>query len=226
MPDRIPERWVLASASPRRQRLIQLLGHPVEVLRVSIDETPEPDEDPGACAIRLALAKAIAGARLAPDALILAADTVVDLDRRILGKPENVQEARAMLQALRGRPHAVHTAVALYLPRRDEHLLEVATTRVWMRPYTEEEIEAYLATGDPLDKAGAYAIQHPGFRPAQEIEGCYAAVVGLPLCHLARALRRWGWSPPEDLPARCQSILEHPCIVYPEILAEGELEAR
>ncbi|GBD09365.1 Septum formation protein Maf [Candidatus Thermoflexus japonica] len=221
MPDRIPERWVLASASPRRQRLIQLLGHPVEVLRVSIDETPEPDEDPGSCAARLALAKAVAGARLAPDALILAADTVVDLDGRILGKPENVQEARAMLQALRGRPHAVHTAVALYLPRRDEHLLEVATTRVWMRPYTEEEIEAYLATGDPLDKAGAYAIQYPEFRPAQGVEGCYAAVVGLPLCHLARALRRWGWSPPEDLPARCQSILEQSCFVYPEILAGG-----
>lgn len=214
----LPERWVLASASPRRRKLIQLLGHPVEVLSVLIDETPRSHEDPVAYAARLALAKATAGAQLAPDALVLAADTVVDLEGEILGKPEGVQEARAMLQALRGRPHRVHTAVTLYNPFRGEPLLEVATTRVWMRPYIDEEIETYLATGDPLDKAGAYAIQHPGFRPAQRVEGCYAAVVGLPLCHLARALRRWGWSPPEDLPARCTSTLEHPCTVYPEIL--------
>ncbi|MCS6962566.1 Maf family protein [Thermoflexus sp.] len=215
----IPKRWVLASASPRRQMLIQLLGYPVEVLSISIDETPKPNEDPAACAARLALAKAAAGARLAPDALVLAADTVVDLEGEILGKPEGTQEARAMLQALRGRPHQVHTAVALYHPFRGEYLLEVATTRVWMRSYTDEEIEAYLATGDPMDKAGAYAIQHPGFQPARIVEGCYAAVVGLPLCHLARALRRWGWSPSEDLPTRCQSALEHLCTAYPEILA-------
>ncbi|WP_376788408.1 Maf family protein [Thermoflexus sp.] len=217
----IPERWVLASASPRRRTLIQLLGHPVELLAVSIDEAPAPHEQPTACAARLALAKAAAGARLAPDALVLAADTVVDLNGAILGKPEGMQEARAMLQALRGCPHHVHTAVALYNPWRDELLLEVATTQVWMRSYTDEEIEVYLATGDPLDKAGAYAIQHPGFQPARMVEGCYAAVVGLPLCHLARALRRWGWSPPEDLPTRCQSTLEHVCSVYPDILAGG-----
>ncbi|WP_322800182.1 Maf family protein [Thermoflexus sp.] len=218
----LPERWVLASASPRRRTLIQLLGHPVELLPVSIDETPAPHEDPAACAARLALAKAAAGARLAPDALVLAADTVVDLNGAILGKPEGVEEARAMLQALRGRPHHVHTAVALYHPWQDELLLEVATTQVWMRSYTDEEIEAYLATGDPLDKAGAYAIQHLGFQPARRVEGCYAAVVGLPLCHLARALRRWGWSPPEDLPTRCQSTLGHACSVYPDILAGEE----
>lgn len=215
----LPERWVLASASPRRRWLIQLLGRPIEVLSVSVDEMPKPQEDPAAYAARLALAKVAAGAQLAPDALVLSADTVVDLEGEILGKPEGVQEARAMLQALRGRPHQVHTAVALYNPLRSEHSLEIATTRVWMRSYTDEEIEAYLATGDPLDKAGAYAIQHPGFRPAQMVEGCYAAVVGLPLCHIAQALRRWGWSPPEDLPARCQSALEHLCTVYPQILA-------
>ncbi len=217
----LPERWVLASASPRRRTLIQLLGHPIEVLSVSIDETPEPREDPAAYAARLALAKAAAGARLAPDALVLAADTLVDLEGKILGKPEGTQKARAMLQALRGRPHQVHTAVAVYNPSRGEHLLEVATTRVWMRPYTDPEIEIYLATGDPLDKAGAYAIQHPGFQPVRMVEGCYAAVVGLPLCHIAQALRRWGWSPPEDLPARCQSALGHRCAVYPEIFASS-----
>ncbi|MFN3928826.1 MAG: Maf family protein [Thermoflexus sp.] len=214
---KLPERWVLASASPRRRMLIQLLEHPVEIMPVSIDETPEPLEAAAACAARLAIAKAMAAAQQAPDALILAADTVVELEGKILGKPEGVLEARAMLRALRGRSHAVHTAVALYHPDRRGCLLEVATTWVRMRAYTDEEIEAYLATGDPLDKAGAYAIQHASFQPAQEVVGCYAAVVGLPLCHLARALRRWGWSPPAALPERCQSALQHRCLVYPEI---------
>ncbi len=214
----IPARWVLASASPRRRMLLSLLGHPVEILPVSVDETPEPGEAPAACAARLAMAKAAAAASMAPDALILAADTVVDLEGEILGKPSGASEARAMLQALRGRPHFVHTAIALYHPLRREHLLEVATTRVWMRSYTDDEIEAYLATGDPLDKAGAYAIQHPDFRPALRVDGCYAAVIGLPLCHLARALRRWGGFPPADLPDRCQTTLAHRCEVYPEIL--------
>ncbi len=214
----IPARWVLASASPRRRMLLSLLGHPVEVLSVSIDETPRPGEAPAACAARLAMAKTAAAVSIAPNALILAADTVVDLEGEILGKPSGAAEAWAMLQALRGRPHLVHTAIALYHPLRREHLLEVATTRVCMRPYTDDEIEAYLATGDPFDKAGAYAIQHPDFRPALRVEGCYAAVIGLPLCHLARALRRWGGSPPADLPDRCQTALAHRCEVYPEIL--------
>lgn len=214
----IPARWVLASASPRRRALIALLGHPVEVLPVPADETPWPGEDPVGYAVRLARAKLEAAIPQAPDALIIAADTVVDFEGEILGKPADAAAARAMLRALRGRPHSVHTAIALYHPLRKERQLEVATARVAMRPYTDAEIEAYIATGDPFDKAGAYAIQHPTFRPAAGVEGCYAAVVGLPLCHLARALRRWGWPPPADLPDRCQAALSHPCMVYPQIL--------
>jgi len=222
VPPEIPARWVLASASPRRRMLIQLLGHPVEVLPVSVAEIPEPGEDPVGHAARLAMAKLRAAMPLAPHALIIAADTVVDLEGEILGKPEDAAAARAMLRALRGRPHRVHTALALYHPLRGEIRLEIATTRVGMRPYTEAEIEAYIATGDPMDKAGAYGIQHPAFRPAAWVEGCYAAVVGLPLCHLARALGRWGWRPPEDLPDRCQAALSHRCTVYPQILSAPE----
>jgi len=217
----IPARWILASASPRRRALITLLGHPVEVLPVEIDESPQPGETPPACAARLARAKVKAARLQAPEALILAADTVVDLEGRILGKPADAEEARAMLRALRGRTHQVHTAVAVHHPLRGETRVEVATARVIMRSYADEEIEAYLATGDPFDKAGAYAVQHPTFRPAAAVVGCYAAVVGLPLCHLARILRRWGWAPPADLPDRCQAALAHRCSVYPEILNAG-----
>jgi septum formation protein len=214
----IPERWVLASASPRRRALITLLGHPVEILPVEIDESPQPGEGPPACAARLARAKVEAARLQAPEALILAADTVVDLEGQILGKPADAEEARGMLRALRGRAHLVHTAVAVHHPPWGETRVEVATARVIMRAYADEEIEAYLATGDPFDKAGAYAVQHPTFRPAAAVEGCYAAVVGLPLCHLTRILRRWGWTPPADLPDRCQAALAHRCSVYPEIL--------
>jgi septum formation protein len=217
----IPERWVLASASPRRRALIALLGHPVEILPVEIDESPRPGEPPPACAARLAQAKVEAARLRTPEALLLAADTVVDLEGRILGKPADAEEARALLRALRGRPHLVHTAVAVHHPLRGETRVEVATTGAIMRSYTNEEVEAYLATGDPFDKAGAYAVQHPAFRPAAAVEGCYAAVVGLPLCHLARILRRWGWTPPADLPDRCQAALAHCCSVYPEILNDG-----
>lgn len=215
----IPARWILASASPRRRALIQLLGHPVEPMPVAVDEVPRPGEDPIACAVRLAEAKAQAAARHAPEALILAADTVVDLGGRILGKPRDAAEAREMLRALRNAPHWVHTALVVLPPPPGRRQVEVASTRVTMRPYRDEEIEAYIASGDPFDKAGAYAIQHSTFRPAAEVTGCYAAVVGLPLCHLARALRRLGWTPPADLPERCQEALRHSCTVYPEILA-------
>jgi septum formation protein len=147
----IPERWVLASASPRRRALITLLGHPVEILPVEIDESPQPGEGPPACAARLARAKVEAARLQAPEALILAADTVVDLEGQILGKPADAEEARGMLRALRGRAHLVHTAVAVDHPPWGETRVEVATARVIMRAYADEEIEAYLATGDPFD---------------------------------------------------------------------------
>ncbi|MFN2146481.1 MAG: Maf family protein, partial [Anaerolineales bacterium] len=127
-----------------------------------------------------------------------------------------------MLAQLRGREHQVYTAVAVY--RLDTHQLKtaLATTNVPMRDYTDEEIYAYIDTGDPFDKAGSYAIQHPGFHPVEALTGCYANVVGLPLCHLERVLRELGFSPAANIPEACQSALGYACTVYP-LVQKGEL---
>jgi MAF protein len=136
----------------------------------------------------------------------------------ILGKPNDADQARAMLRQLRGRSHQVLTALAVLQSRSDRLLTDVCVTDVPMRAYTEAEIEAYVASGDPLDKAGAYAIQHAGFHPVASLAGCYANVVGLPLCHLARTLRKLSLPPRADLPQACQAALGYQCPVYDQIL--------
>ena len=218
--------------------MLRWLGLPVAIAHVEIDETPRPGEPPAELAARLAVEKARAAqgdgwvltadtvveldGRNAPDpevdaatgTWVLTADTVVELDGRMLDKPAGAAEARATLEALRGRRHLVHTAVALARaeaeagpgPRASRPHAPVlgrtsgcgrtpvrgrtpvlgrvrrVTTEVQMRAYTDAEIDAYIATGDPLDKAGAYAIQHPTFAPVAHLHVCYANVVGLPLC--------------------------------------------
>ena len=119
---------------------------------------------------------------------------------------------------MRGRSHQVLTALAVLQSRSGRLLTDVCVTDVPMRAYTEAEIEAYVASGDPLDKAGAYAIQHAGFHPVASLAGCYANVVGLPLCHLARMLRTLGLPPQADLPQACQAALGYQCPVYEQIL--------
>ena len=151
--------------------------------------------------VRLARAKAEVVAAAHPDALVVGCDTVVALGGEVLCKPADGEAARAMLLHLRGRDHAVYTWVAVVGGGR--RAVQVARTTVRMREYTDEEIDAYVASGDPLDKAGAYAIQHPGFHPVATWEGCYANVVGLPLCHLVRLLREWDVHPAVDVPAAC-----------------------
>ena len=139
-----------------------------------------------------------------------------------LGKPADADEARRMLVSLRGRIHQVYTALAVFNPLSGEMVTELAATAVPMRNYTDAEIEAYIATGDPFDKAGSYAIQHPEFKPVEELSGCYANVVGLPLCHLVRTLRGFNIQPLTDVPSACQRTLNYQCPVYGPIL-EGEL---
>lgn len=177
-------RLILASGSARRPELLGGLGVPFEVSPTGIDESSD-ERDPTALARELALRKARAGAAATPDAAVLAADTLVSLDGRFFGKPADAAEARATLQILRGRTHQVVTGVAVVAPTGEG--VEVVTTHVTMRPYTDAELDAYIATGDPLDKSGAYAIQHPTFAPAATIEGCLCSVIGLPLWP-ARAL--------------------------------------
>ncbi len=201
---------VLASASPRRQEHLRRLGLTFTLHPTAVDETPRPTEPPAQAALRLGRAKALA-VPAGDTQIVIAADTVVDLAGRILGKPADPEEARRMLMALRGRDHLVHTSLAL---RRGEDLwAETVSARVWMRPYNEEEIECYVNSGRPLDKAGAYGIQDRPFSPAERVEGCYMTVVGLPLCHLARALRGLGVAVPRLPMEGCRALIGRPCPV-------------
>jgi septum formation protein len=221
---------VLASASPRRRQLFSLLSVPFIVVAADVDEEIEEGESPQEMVCRLSLAKAEAMALSYPDDLIVAADTIVVLDGDVLGKPANETEAVAMLRRLRGRKHIVfsgvtvcHPAPPLSPPQRwggweRWAITELAESAVWMRAYTDEEVARYAASGDPLDKAGAYAIQHHNFSPVERIGGCYASVMGLPLCHLARALAQLGLTLPVDVPQACQGFTGHRCLVAGEIL--------
>lgn len=178
-----PRPLVLASASPRRRELLATLGRPFSVQAADLDESRLPGEEPLAYGLRLAQAKALAVAESLGDqaATVLGADTLVVLDGAILGKPADAAEATAMLRRLRGRAHRVLTAVALVDAARGRVRLGAGHTTVHMRPYTEAELAAYVAGGDPLDKAGAYAIQHAGFSPVARLEGSETNVIGLPL---------------------------------------------
>jgi septum formation protein len=193
-------RLILASASPRRRELLARLGLPFEVRPSAIAESLEPGIPAPALATALARAKArdvadrLRAAGEGP-ALVLGADTLVVLDGRPLGKPATRDEARAMLRALRGRSHEVVTAVALLDVPGGREAAETVLSRVRMRPYTDREIDAYVATGEPDDKAGAYAVQGAGGRLVSHIEGCYTNVVGLPLGTTARLLRGFGLGP-------------------------------
>ncbi len=186
----------LASASPRRHELLAQAGIRYEPFMVPIDEDSLSAEYTGpllSLGEYLARHKALAAqqALLAGNCagLVLASDTTVLLHDRSLAKPRGPEEARAMLRALRGREHTVATGVALAGPESGELVSATSTTTVLMRNYSDEEIEAYIATGDPLDKAGAYSIQHPAFQPVASISGCYLGVVGLPVCLVAALMR-------------------------------------
>ncbi len=187
---------VLASGSPRRREYLALLGARFRVRAPAVPEAPRPGERPADLALRLSLAKAEEVAARHPEDLVLAADTIVVLEGRVLGKPAGPAEALEMLRALRGREHTVYTALALARGRDGLRRRDIAATPVRMAPYTDEEIARYVATGDPLDKAGAYAIQAVGFAPVERFRGCYANVVGLPMCHLYRSLEALGHATP------------------------------
>jgi septum formation protein len=217
---------LLASASPRRRELIKLLGLPVDTAAADIDEVPLPDERADAMALRLSIAKAHAVnltrvPQRSPGYITLASDTVVSLDGEPLGKPRDAADARLMLQRLRHRAHQVYTGIALIDTSSDRLVTDLAGSAVRMRDYSDEEIEAYLASGDPFDKAGAYAIQHTGFHPADRFDHCFANVMGLPLCHVVRALRQLGVEPIGPVPALCQSYLSYQCPVFEAILGNA-----
>ena len=185
-----PPRVVLGSASPRRRELLKLIGIPHEVVPADIDETEHEGEAPAAYVERLAREKAAAVARLAPDALVIAADTTVVIDGDIIGKPADDAEATRMLQRLGGRSHTVYTAIAVQRSGRVESEIEVVS--VSFRPLSADDIAAYIATREPMDKAGAYGIQGFGATIVERIDGDYFAVMGLPLVRLVRLMQRVG----------------------------------
>jgi septum formation protein len=186
---------ILASSSPRRRELLASLGVAFAICKPEVDETPHAGEDPLAYVQRLSAAKAAAAAgMLRPPALILAADTVVIHAGEILGKPLDAADARRILRRLRGTTHTVCTAVTLYrLDTTPQQTTRLTCTEVLMRRYSDAEIDAYIATGDPFDKAGSYAIQHPDFAPVARLDGSYTNVVGLPLETVQAALAEMGW---------------------------------
>ena len=185
-----PPLIVLASASPRRHDLLRLVGIPHEVHPAEIEETPLDGEEPAAHAERLAREKAVAVAREMPDALTIGADTIVVVEGTILGKPRDARDAARMLRLLSGRAHTVYTAVAAARGGRVE--AEVERVAVTFRQLDEREIARYIATGEPMDKAGAYGIQGFGATIVERIEGDYFAVMGLALVRVVRLLERLG----------------------------------
>lgn len=209
--DNSPVRLILASGSPRRKELLGSLGYPFEIIVPDVDETPHPGELPENLVLRLAGEKGSAVAAGAPDALIIAADTIVVLEDdcdhqsgakpapRILNKPENKPAAVAMLEEIQGREHTVYTGVAIVSEHfhrfgASRRVIEsfVCCSRVEIAPLNRAEIESYVDTGEPLDKAGSYAVQGLGAAFVASIHGSYTNVVGLPLAEVRMALVRLG----------------------------------
>ena len=183
-------RVVLASGSPRRRQLLELIGIEHDVQPADIDESVRPRETPARYAERLAREKASVVASRDPDRITIAADTTVVVNKKVLGKPENEEDARRMLSMLSGREHTVITAIAVARGRKLRSAVEEVKVR--FRRLRDDEIDAYIATGEPMDKAGAYGIQGYGATIVECIEGDYFSVMGLPLARLVDLLRDLG----------------------------------
>ena len=210
---------ILASGSPRRQELLAALGVPFSVETADVDEQPYPGEAPEDTVVRLSRAKALAVAvRIArmpggAHSAVLSADTIVALDGIPLGKPVDAADATAMLRALCGRAHQVCTAVTL--TQENLTLTRLTISDVTMRDYRDDEIAAYVATGDPLDKAGAYAIQHTEFAPVAHWSGCFSSIMGFPLGAVATLLHEAGLRPATDVIAVCEQFAPRCCLRPP-----------
>ena len=205
---------ILASASPRRRELLAHLGIPFRVVAADVDEEAvPPGATPEDMARYLAHAKARAVAERHPRALVVGADTIVADRWGTLGQPSSADDARRMLRRLRGRRHRVVTGLAVVRLQPGLDVVSHAASRVTMRAYTDVEIEAYVASGDSLDKAGAYAVQHPSFAPASGVVGCWCNVVGLPLLRLCALLRQAGLT----LPPIGPSALPQACALCPDM---------
>lgn len=186
------KRIILASQSPRRSALLSAMGVRFETMVSGFDEQLDHDRDSALVAKELALGKAIAVARLHPDAYVIGADTIVSIEGRQLEKPRDEQEARDMLKLLAGKPNYVTTGLAVVCLNDNVRLTDADTTAVFFAPYDEKQVNDYVATGDPMDKAGGYGIQALMGTLITGIDGQYDTVVGLPTAPLAGLLARCG----------------------------------
>lgn len=217
------KRLILASASPRRNELLKLLGIPFESHPTNIDEHKKMDETPRDYVERMAVEKgAVLQAALGD--VVLSADTIVDLEGKVLGKPVDDLDAWRILKLMRNKTHRVHTALSLHSGGSEEVLSDVCLSLVAMRNYSDEEIESYIERNIYRDKAGGYAIQDQGFHPVAAVQGCYANIMGLPLCHAYKLLKKAGFVPNAKIPEDCQRYNQINCEVYHLILQEDHDE--
>jgi septum formation protein len=214
--------FILASQSPRRRELLELAGFPFTVAAADVDESIVDVPDPALNSVQTARLKAEAlltrySKQDSRHRIVLAADTNVAIGAKILGKPANGADAREMLRALRGRQHQVYTGMALVDLASGQEVTAVHGATVWMRSYSEEEIADYVAGGDPLDKAGAYGIQHQQFRPVERLDGCFLGVMGLAVCQLHLLLPQLTVRPRTDLAALHSAHQGYACPLYQQL---------
>jgi septum formation protein len=188
---------ILASGSPRRKELLAKLGIPFEVVTTGVSEDVEPDTDPGDMVVMLAKRKASAVADNQTNGLVIGSDTTIAFEGKVLGKPTDQENAKDILRSLRGKHHQVFSGIAVIDAGSKRVETTAVITDIKMRDYSDDEINDYVDTGEPMDKAGAYAIQGKGRQLVEQIEGSFDNVVGLPLNELAELLRRFGLEPDE-----------------------------
>jgi septum formation protein len=216
---------ILASGSPRRGELLAMLGILFEVCVPEIEEEVLPGEIPAEVPQRFSRLKATRVARTAAQGVIIGADTIVVHKGEILGKPRDAAEARTMLRRLRGQRHFVLSGLTLVDVQSGKEVTELCESKVWLREMSDAEIQAYVAIGDPMDKAAAYAIQNSSFAPVERVVGCPANVMGLPMCHVVRNLRRLGVELPASRPTRCGIRYGYSCALT-ELVMPGVQEHR
>ncbi len=202
--------------------LRNLINHFI-VLETDIDETTQSGEDPPDFVLRLASEKAFAAGKKLDEStlqnlVVIAADTIVVDREKMLGKPNDAADAKNILDRLKNRTHQVLSGIAVYQLETQQIQSRTVLTEVKMRNYSEKEVREYINSGDPFDKAGAYAIQNDMFNPAPDFEGCFANVMGLPLCHLSLLLREVNLEMDSRVADRCQESIHYQCPVYSQIL--------
>jgi len=215
---------ILASKSPRRQELLRNLIDQFIVINADIDESALSEELPDEVVLRLAKEKAISVGEIIArnptlDKIVIGADTIVVDGSEILGKPADEYDARRILEQLRGKKHQVLSGIVLYQIQNGKISDRLIQTKVQMRDYRDEEIQDYIDSGDPFDKAGAYAIQNKIFDPAPEFDDCYANVMGLPLCDLYVLMKEAGLEVDDLVAENCQSSIQYQCPVFKKRLS-------